>query len=238
VPIPYDAGEPLTCAQIRALDKLAIEQLGIPGIVLMENAGRAAAEFVYSLLPTAPRRRVLILCGGGNNGGDGFVIARHLHNAGVDVVNGLAVAPEHIRGDALTNYRIVERMRLAAVRAFEDEGLEGIRAAASTADIIVDALLGSGSTGPPREPIAAMIRIANVASPARRVAIDIPSGLDADTGQVFDPCIRAAATVTMVAAKVGFSKPTAQAVVGRVVVVDIGVPRETIPGRKGFRHGP
>ena len=229
--IPYPPGEALTCQEIRELDVLAIEHVGIPGIVLMENAGRGTAEFIYDTLINPDTARVLVLCGPGNNGGDGFVVARHLHNAGVNVDVALAAPPEKSQGDAGVNLRILERMSFELLRAYEPAGLEAVGRAALDADVIVDALLGTGSSGLPRNVMAAMIELANAAPRARRVAIDIPSGLDADRGEVHEPCFRAAATVTMVAPKAGFDSPAARAVVGRVVTVDIGTPRELIPGR-------
>ncbi len=230
--IPYPPGEALTCEQIRALDRFAVEQLGLPGVVLMENAGRHAAEFIYSTLVNRAASRVVILCGPGNNGGDGFVIARHLHNAGVAVAIVLAAPPEKSQGDAATNLRILERMELKFVPAFEPTSLDGIRAAIGVADVIVDALLGTGSGGDPRGVIGDLITLANTAARARRIAIDIPSGLDADSGRPGDPCFRADATVTMLAPKVGFEAPEARAYVGRVVVVDIGFSPALEPGRK------
>jgi NAD(P)H-hydrate epimerase len=232
--IPYPAGEALTCQQIRELDVLAIEHVGIPGLVLMENAGRGVAEFVYDSLMNPAGARVLILCGAGNNGGDGFVVARHLHNAGVQVAVALLVPPERPGGDAAVNLRILERMGLRLLRTFEPEGLEEVQAEAEQADVIVDALLGTGSKGAPRGTMADLVRIANAAAGARRVAIDIPSGLDGDTGEVREPCFRAHATVTMVAPKVGCTVPEARPAAGRVVAVDIGVPRELIPGRQNL----
>ena len=101
--IPYVPGEPLSCEQIRQLDALAIEQIGVPGVVLMENAGRGIAEFVYGCLVNPAADQVLILCGAGNNGGDGLVVARHLRNAGVPVTVALSVPPEKLKGDAATN---------------------------------------------------------------------------------------------------------------------------------------
>lgn len=236
--IPYEPGEALSCQEIRELDALAIERVGIPGVVLMENAGRAVAEFTYSTLVHPARDRVTILCGPGNNGGDGFVAARHLHNAGVGVDVVLAVPREKSQGDAGVNLRILEKMDLEFIRAFEADGLEAARRAAQAAEVIVDALLGTGATGPPRGTTAALIELANAAPRARRIAIDLPSGLDADRGVAHEPCFRAAATVTMVAPKVGFTTAAAQAVVGRVVVVDIGVPRGLIPRRQQARAGP
>ncbi len=234
--IPYPVGKALTCQEIRELDVLAIEHVGIPGIVLMENAGRGVAEFIYNTLVNPSADRVLILCGAGNNGGDGFVVARHLHNAGVKVDVALAVPPEKSRGDAEINLKILQRMNIEFLRAFEPEGLDAVRDATRAADVIVDALLGTGSSGAPRKALATMIEFANTAPHARRIAIDIPSGLDADKGEVHEPCFRAAATVTMVAPKVGFQSPAAREVVGRVVTVDIGTPIDLIPGRQSGRQ--
>ena len=236
--IPHEAGEPLTCQQIRELDVLAIEHVGIPGLALMENAGRGTAEFIYDSLIDPKHASVLILCGAGNNGGDGFVVARHLHNAGVNATVALAVPPDRPTGDAAVNLRVVERMNIPLLHAFEAEGLAQVRAAAEQADVIVDALLGTGSRGAPRGTMGELVEIANAVPRARRIAIDIPSGLDGDTGESHEPCFRADATVTMVAAKAGFVAPQARPFVGRVVVVDIGVPRELIPGRQNLHESP
>lgn len=211
----------LSVAQVRAIDRHAIEVLGIPGVVLMENAGRACAEQVWTLLDGRSAARVAILCGPGNNGGDGFVIARHLYLRGdtVDVI--LAGPPEKSTGDAAVNLRILERMNLAQTRA--DVDLAAATALIRGAAVIVDALLGTGSRGAPRGVMAELIAAAN-AAPGRRVAIDIPSGLDADTGEAHEPCFRAEMTITMVAPKIGFAAPAAARVLGRVVVVGIGAP--------------
>lgn len=231
MPLPYPPVEPLSCPQIRELDVLAIEHVGIPGLVLMENAGRGIAEFVYDRLLDPAAARVLILCGVGNNAGDGFVVGRHLHNAGVRVTFALAAPRSKLQGDALTNQRIAERMRLEMLPAFESAGFAKAREVAAEADIVVDALLGTGAKGAPRGVMADLIRMANALPRARRIAVDIPSGLDGDSGAPHEPCFRADATVTMLAAKLGFLTPRARPYVGRVHVVDIGVPRELIPGR-------
>jgi NAD(P)H-hydrate epimerase len=223
--IPYRPGKALSCQQIRDLDVLAIEHVGIPGIVLMENAGRGIAEFIYNCLVNPLADRVLILCGAGNNGGDGLVVARHLRNAGVPVTVALSVPPEKLKGDAATNLGIVDQMDIPLVHAFAPPGLDQVREHAQHAVMIVDALLGTGSHGAPRGVMAQLVEIANAAPRARRTAVDIPSGLDGDTGQPNQPCFRADATVTMVAAKTGFAAPSAAPYVGRVVVVDIGGPR-------------
>lgn len=229
--IPYATGEALTCQQIRELDILAIEHVGIPGLVLMENAGRGVADFVFDTLVDPTRSRVLLLCGAGNNGGDGFVVARQLWNAGVGVDVALAAPREKSTGDAAVNLRIFERMGHQLIDAFDPTGMQATRHAAENADVIIDALLGTGSKGAPRGTIAELIELANAAQRPRRIAIDLPSGLDADAGQVAQPCFRADATVTFVASKIGFASAAAQAVLGRVVVAGIGIPPQIIPGR-------
>jgi NAD(P)H-hydrate epimerase len=242
--IPYEPGEALTCGQIRELDVLAIEHVGIPGIVLMENAGRAVAQVVYSLLVDPRRGQVVILCGPGNNGGDGFVVARHLANAEVDVACVLAVPRDRYKGDAAINLGILERIDLPLMDAVSDSAAPGDQTLPATildclrrADIVVDALLGTGVKGAPRGIIARLVETANRLERARRIAIDVPTGLDADRGEPGEPCFEAHATVTLVAAKVGFSQPAARRVLGRVIVADIGAPHRLIPGRKTFSDG-
>lgn len=231
--IPYAAGEPLTCQQLRELDILAIEHVGIPGLVLMENAAGAVAEFVYSTLINPRAARVLLLCGPGANGGDGFAVARKLRNAGAQVAVALATPAERIHGDAAINLGIYRRLEEPLMDASTVAGMLAARDALRDADVVIDALLGTGASGPPRAAMAELIEAANAASRARRVAIDIPTGLNADSGAVEAHCFRADATVTFVAEKIGFATPAAREVLGRVVVVDIGVPLELIPGRRG-----
>lgn len=228
--IPYTPGEPLYCSQIRELDVVAIEHVGIPGLILMENAARNVAEYIHASFINPAAERVVILCGPGNNGGDGLVAARHLRNAGVEVTVVLAAPAEGLRGDAATNLAIWRRMNGRIVEAALGGDLAVARQAIESATLIVDALFGTGAKGAPRGVAAELVLAAN-ASCARRVAVDIPTGLEADTGIVLEPCFHADATVTFVAAKMGFATPNAAGVLGRVVVVDIGVPRELIPGR-------
>ena len=222
--LPYPSPGPLSVEQIRAVDRMAIDELGIPGAVLMENASRAVAEVVYQALLDPQRERVLILCGPGNNGGDGLAAARHLHNAGVEVACVLAVPAERLHGDAELNLRIYRHTGRPLIEATDDDGLRQARELADRADVIVDALLGTGSTGSPRGAVAELIRLANGVERARRVAVDLPSGLDAETGEPGIPCFEADATVTFVAPKRGFGAPRAKSVLGRVIVAGIGVP--------------
>ncbi len=219
--LPYLSPEPLSVEQIRAVDARAIHELGIPGAVLMENASRAVAETVYPMLRDPRRDDVLILCGPGNNGGDGLAAARHLHNAGVAVTCVLAVPASRLAGDAALNLRIYRHTDRPLIELADALGLDDVRQQAREASVIVDALLGTGSRGSPRGTVAELIRIANDATQARRVAVDIPSGLDAETGEPADPCFQADVTVTFVAPKRGFGAERAKRVLGRVVVAGI-----------------
>jgi NAD(P)H-hydrate epimerase len=208
--------------ECRELDRRAIHDVGIPGVVLMENAGRGVAELLRSLGVSGT---VLVCCGKGNNGGDGFVVARHLDNAAVPVRILLFARPEDLAGDAAINYRIAARSGLSiAVHADSPGDAEAVRQEIGGADWVVDALFGTGLTGPVRPPFDAVIAAIN-AGPARVLAVDIASGLDCDTGQPLGPTVRAHHTATLAANKKGFAEPAARPWTGEVHVVDIGLPR-------------
>ena len=217
---------PRTADEMRELDRRAIEEYGIPGVVLMENAGRAAAHEVAKIIPRAAKRKVLIFCGKGNNGGDGFVIARHLHNQGVAVKVYLTGSAAHLlegTGDAQTNLRIILNMGL---------GVREIHAAGDVprrmrAGVIVDALLGTGISGEVREPFRTIIRGIN-RSRIPVLAVDTPSGLSCDTGEVLGEAVIASRTVTFAAPKKGFFTKDGPRHVGKLVVADIGMPRELL----------
>ena len=212
--------------EVRAIDRRAIEGFGVPGIVLMENAGRGTAEVLRTLGVRGP---VVICCGKGNNGGDGYVIARHLDNAGVPVRVLLFCRPEELTGDAAIAYRIIARSGLAVVdfaaQPLDDAALSRELVAA---DWVLDALFGTGLSGPVRPPFDRVIAAIN-AGPARVLAVDIPSGLDCDTGVPLGTAVRAHHTVTFVARKKGFANPAAVEWLGRVHVVGIGAPRVLLP---------
>ena len=214
---------PLTRAEVRAVDRRAIEDFGLPGIVLMENAGRNAALLLHERAPAA---RVAIVCGKGNNAGDGFVIARHLVNLGHAVKLLLACEPADYRGDTAVNWQVVEKAGIPATVLATASRDEWERAIAGC-DWIVDALLGTGASGPPRGAIATAIEAVNAVAERERAgvfAVDLPSGLDCDTGAAPGVCIRANLTGTFVAPKVGFAAPAAAAFLGEVRVLDIGAP--------------
>lgn len=213
----------LTRAEVREIDRRAIEEYGLPGIVLMENAGRGAAELLHALAPGAA---VAIVCGRGNNAGDGFVIARHLENLGHAVRLLVAGHPAELRGDAAIAWGVAEKAGIPVTQPAAASSAEWERALAG-ADWIVDALLGTGATGAPRGAIATAIEAVNSAGRhgAKVFAVDLPSGLDCDTGQAPGACVRADVTATFVARKVGFEAPAATPLLGAVHVVDIGAPR-------------
>ncbi|MEN6452318.1 MAG: NAD(P)H-hydrate epimerase [Thermoguttaceae bacterium] len=214
----------LTREQSRQVDRVAADEYGFSGLVLMENAGRGVADVLCRLGIGGP---VVICCGKGNNAGDGFVLARHLDLRGYMVRVLLWANPDELTGDAAANYRILAKtdVPIEVFGASHDDKrltklLEG-------AVWIVDALLGTGARGEPRSPVDAVIDQLN-ASAVPKLAIDLPSGLDCDTGQPARHTIRATETCTFAAAKIGFSAPAAAGYVGRLHVLDIGVPRKII----------
>ncbi|MFO0913601.1 MAG: NAD(P)H-hydrate epimerase [Pirellulales bacterium] len=206
----------LTCAQCRDVDARAINEYGVPGVVLMENAGRGVVDWMQQAGPVG---LVTILCGGGNNAGDGLVMARHLDGRGFDVRIVTCLPVDRLPPDSLTNYRIIERSGLACRAWSEGIPLEWWH----EATWIVDALLGTGARGAPRPPLDAVITRAN-ATTARRLAVDVPSGLNADTGEAAPATFRADVTCTFVAPKPGLIAPDVEPYVGQLQVVDIGAP--------------
>ena len=207
--------------QVRRVDQVAIEQYGIPGIVLMENAGRGAAETLHRL---APSGSVAIMCGGGNNAGDGYVIARHLQLLGREVQLLALADPAKLRGDAKTNADIAIASEIPlAITAKNEDWPSDLQQAV----VIVDALLGTGAQGPLREPYARAVTVANQHQ-GMRIAIDIPTGFDCDTGQANDPTFRADHTLTFVARKLGFEQNNADQFVGVAHDISIGVPRKLL----------
>lgn len=212
----------LTREQVREVDRRAIERYHVPGIVLMENASRAVADAACEMLGGECCGQVLILCGGGNNGGDGLAVARHLHNRDVFVEIALAVDPTGYTGDAAINFAIVRAMGIpwASVKP------RYTPLAFGGAALIVDALFGTGLESAPRT--TWQIDLMNERG-VPVLAVDVPSGLDCDTGEPLGPsCVRATRTVTFVGEKIGFANPTARQYLGEVIVGDIGCPRDLI----------
>jgi NAD(P)H-hydrate epimerase len=243
----------LSRQEVRGIDAYAVGTLGIAGVVLMENAGRQAAdvaclmlcgcaspepgpraadwEICLSYAPYPPKiqivgKKVAVVAGAGNNGGDGFVVARHLCIRGARVETFLVSPRDKISGDAAINLGILERLGCDVRDAWGDEAAN-LAQKLEAFDLVVDAVGGTGVTGPLRDGLHIAVEQINA---ARRpvLAIDIPTGLDCDTGLPTGPCVRADITVTFAARKKGFDAPGAQAFTGMVWVADIGVPAAPI----------
>lgn len=209
----------LTRNQVREIDRRAIEEYHIPGIVLMENAARAVVDQAMSMLHGVDMPEVLIVCGSGNNGGDGLAVARHLHNRDIRVILVPNESSAKYTGDAAINWKIVEAMKL-------DVGDEdGAPLELYNADLVIDALFGTGLRSPPRD--TWLIDVVNEQT-VPVLSIDLPSGLDCDTGEPLGACVRATRTITFVAEKAGFANPVSKQYTGEVIVGDIGCPRELV----------
>ena len=216
----------LTREQSRQVDSIAIHQYGIPGMVLMENAGRGVVDVLLKLDPALSESstNIVILCGKGNNAGDGFVIARHLAIRGASPKVLLFAPPTELQGDALQNYQILTHCDVPIVDLSSATNLENaLNQESAGATWLVDALLGTGAQGEPRPPLPTVINWANNQN-INRLAIDLPSGLDCDTGQPAIVCFQADHTCTFVTPKIGFTKPEAQLHLGQLHVCSIGIP--------------
>ena len=201
----------ITREQAREIDRKAVEEIGVPSICLMENAGRQVADAACEM---APGGRVLVVCGTGNNGGDGFVAARHLFLRGVSVEVVLLGDKEKLTPDALINHNAAIGSGVAVT---------GELPAELSFDLVIDALLGTGISGEVREPYASAINAIN-GSGVSVLAADIPSGLDCDTGEILGVCVKAKRTVTFILSKVGFAKSSGPDMCGTITVADIGIP--------------
>ncbi len=209
-----------TAEEMRAADKAAIEKLGIPGAVLMERAGLAAAEEI--LRHAAGPGRVAVVCGTGNNGGDGFVVARHLHAAGWEVECLTAGDARKLPADARLNHDIAKRLGIPVTA--------GVRRARLTrADVVVDALLGTGFRGAPRGAVGQAIEAMRPPI-GTVVALDVPSGVDGSTGTIVGAAVRADVTICFHGRKLGTAIEPGRSAACRVLVARIGIPREADAG--------
>ncbi len=232
----------LSREQLRRVDQDAVSQYGMSSLILMENAGRGAAELIHQHYGAADHSRAIIICGPGNNGGDGCVIARHLHNRNWQTTVFVSGELDRLAPDTHANLSILEKMAMDITMANADQVCEKLAASDHTHDVIVDCLLGTGFTGDVRSPTDMLIRQMNHINKRATVAIDLPSGLDCDTGKASNATIRADLTITFVAKKIAFDQPDATNYTGRIEVTDIGAPRELIakcaayPRRVGNGH--
>jgi len=214
----------VTTEQMRELDRKATEERGIPGLTLMENAGRAVADAAARMAPDSSDRPIVIICGSGNNGGDGFVAARHLVEMGRKVQVLLVGARDAVRGDAEANLLRLDEVGIPVTEVTEAEPVAG---ACRRAGLVVDAILGTGLSGKVRGLIGEVIDA--VRTCGRRVlAVDVPSGLDADTGEPLGLAVAAEETVTMGLPKLGLFLHPGVDHAGRVTVADIGFPPDLV----------
>ena len=221
----------LTAQQIQKLDRWAIETIGIPSLALMENAGRQVAEVVIKKLKGKKLGFVAVVCGLGNNAGDGFVAARYLANAGVKTVVYVIGMKQKLKNDALINYHAAKNLRIpvVSVNVADHAMLRDLM----KADVVLDAIFGIGLDRPIEEPFKSMIESINHLK-KYVIAVDVPSGLDATTGKVLGVCVKAKQTVTFTAAKTGLLKASARQLAGKIIVVDIGIPRKNVtPAKAG-----
>ena len=243
----HKASPTFSCAEMRAFDRFAVESLGVPALILMENAGRSLTDSLlrhFDLAPdekTGNPKRVLILAGRGNNGGDGFVMARRLRLFGVAVEVTLFDAQKPMSSEMAAHRKILEKLSDDAFsdEAFSDEALtlsefhDGdscdtaasfarLDAALLRADVVVDALLGTGARGTPRPPYNGVIERVN-ATQRPVFAVDLPSGLNGDTGEAATPTIRATVTCTLGAMKTGLLAEGAREWTGQLDLGDIGL---------------
>jgi len=214
----------VTSEEMRAIDGKTIDEYGISGIVLMENAGRAVARRIEEVYG---RKRIVVISGSGNNGGDGMVVARDLHNEGWDVKVFLVTAPRNLNGDALTQYEAARRCGVP-VRAI-GEFLSAPDSALRSHSLIVDAILGTGLSKPVTGTLSEVISCINQ-SALPVVSVDIPSGVSSDNGQVMGCAVKADCTVTFGLPKRGHILYPGAELRGRLFVEDIGFPRELIEG--------
>jgi NAD(P)H-hydrate epimerase len=214
----------LTRQQVRDFDAWAINTALVPGVILMENAGRGCAEVIIDELKKLSGQKVCIFCGTGNNGGDGFVIARHLVNGGFETNIALCGQSSKIKGDAEINYKIICRMGILIkeLQPTQADIEKAVEIFAGDCDLIVDAIFGTGLTGALGDGFDKLVNAINSLNKPI-VAVDIPSGLDCDTGKPLGTAIRATVTVTFAAAKKGFTNADSAKYTGEIYIASIGI---------------
>ncbi len=217
----------LTAKQMREADRRTIEEVGVPSLLLMENAGLQVVAAIDAAFGNLAGRRVAVLCGRGNNGGDGLVVARTLRQRNVDVSVFLLGRAADVKGDARTNLESLGALALPVVEVADESDWDRHAPAIGSRDLIVDALFGTGLSSPLSGLPRRVVERVNALS-ADVVSIDLPSGLSADTAEVIGPCIRASLTVTLGAPKLPLALPPALELAGKVVVADIGIPADVI----------
>ena len=222
----------LNAAQMRDADRHTIEEIGIPSLVLMENAGRQVVAAIEAAYEARLDGRVAVLCGRGNNGGDGFVVARTLLQRGIDTAVFVIGSVADVRGDARTNLDILGRLGVTVVEVNDEQAWELHFSEIARCSLIVDAIFGTGlrsAVGGMLETVIADVNAAEIPI----VSVDLPSGMSADTPHLVGDCIDASLTVTLAAPKLPLVLPPGEAYAGDVVIADIGIPHDVIDGARG-----
>ncbi|MCR5165089.1 MAG: NAD(P)H-hydrate epimerase [Thermoguttaceae bacterium] len=215
---------------VRRLERTAIEDLGLPGLVLMENAARGITDIYLREFPLQPNEQTFIFCGTGNNAGDGLAVARQLQARNHPSRVFLCTDPARFRGEALVQYDVARKLKIPMESLFDAADVAEVLnpiAAQFPVFSCIDAMLGTGATGTPRAPMDAVIAWLNAHSP-RTLAVDLPSGLDCETGLPSAAAVRASVTVSLTAAKPGLVLPEAAPYVGQLFVSDIGISLEEL----------
>lgn len=214
----------MTRDEVRSIDRWAINEIGIAGVVLMENAGRSCAELIIEKLSNIADPKVCIFCGTGNNGGDGYVIARHLLNSGLKVSVVICGDRDRIKGDAKINLTILEKLgqRIEKLTPGLDNIESIVEGFTAKADMLVDAIFGTGLQGNLTKEYVELIEAIN-SQQKPILAVDIPSGLECDSGKPLGTAIIANYTVSFVAVKKGFNNPNAHKYTSEVFVASIGI---------------
>ncbi|OEG00248.1 hypothetical protein BHF71_05525 [Vulcanibacillus modesticaldus] len=220
----------VTAKEMREIDRQTIEGIGIPDVVLMENAGAKVAQMLMERIGKRNQTKIIVLAGHGNNGGDGFVVARHLNNSGFAVETWLIGSLTKCSEESLVNYRALINLG-HKVKIWDINMDRELKDSISSADVIIDALLGTGIKGELREPFKNIIQFAN-RQDAYRVAVDIPTGVNSDTGQVVDIAFKAALTITFALPKLGQLLYPGVEYVGELLIVDISIPPKVVENFK------
>ncbi len=218
----------VTAQQMKALDQQTINDIGIPGIVLMENAGRGTVEQIQRYFPDVLAKRIVVLCGRGNNGGDGFVIARYLYNAGCNVKTFLLAPIDKVGGDAKINMIVFQNMGALIQEITDEKQWQHALTDVKHAGLVIDALLGTGLSSEVRGLYRSVIKDVNEATSVPVVSVDIPSGVDATTGRILGAAIHAQLTCTFGLPKRGHVVFPGLAHTGTLEIVDIGIPNRLI----------
>jgi len=218
----------VTSEEMRKLDSSAIKNYGIPGIVLMENAGLQVLNKITSILQgQIAGKRIAVICGKGNNGGDGMVAARHLMNMGADVKLFLLARPDEIKGDAGVNLIILQRMNAKIYLLLNEKDLHRLEISLIYSHLVIDAIYGTGFKGNTNDMVSKLISMVND-NKRTVISVDLPSGMEADTGKVFRECIKANYTVTFGLPKLGMFLEPACRFVGELTIADISLPRKLV----------